>query len=44
MLADIAKQVIAKNGSPERMNLYEIMAKPMLSVPSTMDAINIPIA
>jgi len=37
MLADIAKQVIAKNRSPERVNLYEIMAKPIISVPSTMD-------
>ncbi len=37
MLADIAKQVIAKDRSPDRVNLYEIMAKPILSVPSTMD-------
>lgn len=37
MLADIAKQVIAKDRSPERVNLYEIMAKPLLTVPSTMD-------
>ncbi len=37
MLADIAKQVIAKDRSPERVNLYEIMAKPILTVPSTMD-------
>lgn len=37
MLADIAKEVIAKDRSPERVNLYEIMAKPILSVPSSMD-------
>ena len=37
MLADIAKQVIAKNRSPERVNLYEIMAKPVLSVSGDMD-------
>ena len=37
MLADIAKQVIAQNRSPERVNLYEIMAKPIITVPSTMD-------
>lgn len=37
MLADIAKQVIAKDRSPERVNLYEIMAKPLLTVPPTMD-------
>lgn len=37
MLADIAKQVIAKDRSPERVNLYEIMAKPILTVPAAMD-------
>jgi len=37
MLADIAKQVIAKDRSPERVNLYEIMSKPILSVPPSMD-------
>ncbi len=36
-LADIAKQVIAKNRSPERVNLYEVMAKPLLTVHSGMD-------
>ncbi|MCO4799672.1 MAG: CBS domain-containing protein [Colwelliaceae bacterium] len=37
MLADIAKEVIAKDKSPERVNLYEIMAKPVLNVSSSMD-------
>jgi predicted transcriptional regulator len=37
MLADIAKKVLAKDRSPERVNLYEIMAKPLISVPPTMD-------
>lgn len=37
LLADIAKQVIAKDRSPERINLYEIMAKPALSVKPKMD-------
>ncbi len=37
MLADIAKEVIAKDRSPERTNLYEIMAKPLLSVSPDMD-------
>ena len=37
MLSDIAKQVIAKNRSPERVNLYESMAKPLLSVSPEMD-------
>jgi predicted transcriptional regulator len=37
LLSDIAKQVIAKDRSPERVNLYEIMAKPILSVSPDMD-------
>jgi predicted transcriptional regulator len=31
LFSDIAKQVIAKNRSPERVNAYEIMAKPVIS-------------
>lgn len=37
MLSDIAKEVLAKNRSPERVNLYEIMTKPLLSVKPKMD-------
>lgn len=37
LLSDIAKQVIAKDRSPERVNLYEIMTKPLLSVSPDMD-------
>ncbi|MFT5721671.1 MAG: putative transcriptional regulator [Motiliproteus sp.] len=37
LLADIAKQVIARDRSPERVNVYEIMSKPVISVPSKMD-------
>jgi len=37
MLADIAKEVLAKDRSPDRVNLYEIMAKPLLSVAPNMD-------
>ncbi len=37
MLSDIAKEVLAKNRSPERVNLYEIMTKPVISVKPTMD-------
>lgn len=37
LLSDIAKQVIAKDRSPERVNLYEIMSKPLLSVSPEMD-------
>ena len=36
LTSDIAKNVLAKDRSPERVNLYEIMAKPVLSVVPTM--------
>ncbi len=32
LFSDIAKEVIAKNRAPERVNVYEIMAKPVLTV------------
>jgi len=37
LLSDIAKQVLAKNKSPERINIYEIMSKPVISVDPFMD-------
>jgi len=37
VLSDIAKQVLAKDRSPERVNIYEVMAKPIVSVPPEMD-------
>ena len=37
LFSDIAKQVIAKNRSPERVNVYEIMAKPVVTVRPDMD-------
>jgi len=37
LLSDIARQVLAKDRAPERVNVYEIMSKPVLSVPSAMD-------
>jgi predicted transcriptional regulator len=37
MAGDIAKEVLAKDRSPDRVNLYEIMAKPLMSVSSEMD-------
>lgn len=37
MLSDIAKKVLAKDKSPDRVNLYEIMSKPVVSVPPEMD-------
>ena len=37
LLSDIAKQVVARNRSPERVNIYEIMSKPVVSVGLKMD-------
>ena len=37
LLSDIAKQVLARDRSPERVNIYEIMSKPVVSVSSDMD-------
>lgn len=37
MLSDIAKKVLAKDRSPARINIYEIMSKPVLSVSAQMD-------
>lgn len=36
-LADIARQVLAADRSPERVNIYEIMSKPVISVDPAMD-------
>ena len=36
LTSDIAKQVLAKDRSPERVNLYEIMTKPVLKVEPAM--------
>lgn len=37
LLSDIAKLVLAKDRSPDRVNVYEIMAKPLMSVDPDMD-------
>ena len=37
LVADIARQVLAKDRAPERVNVYEIMSKPVLSVDPDMD-------
>ena len=37
LLSDIAKRVIASDRSPERVNVYEIMSKPVIAVSSKMD-------
>jgi len=37
MFRDIAKRVLAPDLSPERINIYEIMAKPVMGVDPQMD-------
>lgn len=37
LFSDIAKKVIAKDRAPERVNVYEIMAKPVLTVRPDME-------
>ncbi|MDH3327216.1 MAG: CBS domain-containing protein [Gammaproteobacteria bacterium] len=37
LLSDIARKVLAVDLSPERVNVYEIMAKPVLSVDPNMN-------
>ncbi len=37
LLSDIARYVLAKDRSPERVNVYEIMSKPLLPVDPDMD-------
>ena len=37
LLSDIAKKVLAQDKAPERMNVYEIMTKPVIGVDPEMD-------
>ncbi|VAW62795.1 FIG01200823: hypothetical protein [hydrothermal vent metagenome] len=37
LLSDIAKDVLARNRSPHRVNIYEIMSKPVICVDPEMD-------
>lgn len=37
LLSDIAKKVLARDRAPDRVNVYEIMAKPVISVDPDMD-------
>ncbi len=37
LLSDIAKRVLAKNRAPQRVNLYEIMSKPVISLEPDLD-------
>ncbi len=37
LISDIARHVLAQDRAPERVNVYEIMAKPVVSVDPDMD-------
>lgn len=37
LLSDIAKKVLAQDRAPERVNVYEIMTKPVIGVDPQMD-------
>lgn len=37
LISDIARKVLAKDKAPDRVNVYEIMAKPVVSVDHAMD-------
>jgi len=37
LLSDIARHVLAKDRAPERVNVYEIMSKPVMAVDPQMD-------
>lgn len=37
LFSDVAKKVLAKDRAPERVNVFEIMSKPVLSVRPEMD-------
>ncbi len=37
LIADIARHVLAKDRSPERVHVYEIMSKPVIAVDPEMD-------
>lgn len=37
LIADIAKEVLARDRAPERVNVYEVMSKPVVTVEGDMD-------
>jgi len=37
LISDIARKVLAKDRAPERVNIYEIMSKPVITVVPDMD-------
>lgn len=39
VVSDIASKVLAKNLAPKRVNIYEIMSKPVLTLPMEMNIV-----
>lgn len=37
LLSDVARHVLARDRAPERVNVYEVMAKPVIAVDPEMD-------
>lgn len=37
VVSDIARKVLADDRSPDRTNIYEIMTKPVITIPASMD-------
>ena len=37
LISDVARKVVAEDRSPDRVNVYEVMAKPVISVDPEMD-------
>jgi len=37
VVSDIARDVVAENRAPSRVNVYEIMSKPVINLPAEMD-------
>ena len=37
LLSDIARQVLAQDRAPDRVNIYEVMSKPVITVHPDMD-------
>ncbi|MBT7954642.1 MAG: CBS domain-containing protein [Rhodospirillaceae bacterium] len=40
VVSDIASKVLAKNLSPERVNVYEVMSKPVLTLAAEMNIVH----
>ena len=37
VVSDVAREVVAENRAPARVNVYEVMSKPVINLPAEMD-------